>query len=161
MFSDPQFWVAISFILFVLAIFKPVKNMLTTSLDAQINEIKNKISESENIKLEAQNTLSELKKRENEVQTEIDKLKDGSDEKIKLLRKSSETKLKEEINKRIQMSENKINQLVRDSNMLIKDHITENSIKLASEILIQNINDIKGKDLITKSIEELGQSIKK
>ena len=161
MFSDPQFWVAISFILFVLAIFKPVKNMLTTSLDAQINEIKNKISESENIKLEAQNTLSELKKRENEVQTEIDKLKDGSDEKIKLLRKSSETKLKEEINKRIQMSENKINQLVRDSNLLIKDHITENSIKLASEILIQNINDIKGKDLITKSIEELGQSIKK
>ena len=40
MFSDPQFWVAVSFILFIAAIFNPVKKMLISSLDTQINEIK-------------------------------------------------------------------------------------------------------------------------
>ena len=43
MFSDPQFWVAVSFILFIAAIFNPVRKILTSSLDGQINEIKNKI----------------------------------------------------------------------------------------------------------------------
>jgi len=45
MFSDPQFWVAVSFILFIAAIFNPVRKILTSSLDGQINEIKNKIDE--------------------------------------------------------------------------------------------------------------------
>ena len=57
MFSDPQFWVAVSFILFIAAIFNPVKKMLISSLDTQINEIKTNIEESENLKNEAQKTL--------------------------------------------------------------------------------------------------------
>ena len=44
MFSDPQFWVAVSFILFIAAIFNPVRKILTSSLDAQINDIKNKLN---------------------------------------------------------------------------------------------------------------------
>ena len=39
MFSDPQFWVAISFILFIAAIFNPVRKILTSSLDAQIKAV--------------------------------------------------------------------------------------------------------------------------
>ena len=53
MFSDPQFWVAVSFILFIAAIFNPVRKMLVSSLDAQISEIKTKIEEAENLKNEA------------------------------------------------------------------------------------------------------------
>ena len=41
MFSDPQFWVAVSFILFIAAIFNPVRKILTSSLDLQIKDIKN------------------------------------------------------------------------------------------------------------------------
>ena len=43
MFSDPQFWVAIAFFLFILAIFNPVRKILLKSLDQKILEIKNKI----------------------------------------------------------------------------------------------------------------------
>ena len=54
MFSDPQFWVAVSFFLFIIAIFNPVRKVLISSLDTQINEIKNQIKEAEDIKNEAQ-----------------------------------------------------------------------------------------------------------
>ena len=43
MFSDPQFWVAVAFVAFIAAVFNPVRKILTTSLDAQIKDIKNKI----------------------------------------------------------------------------------------------------------------------
>ena len=75
MYSDPQFWVAVSFFLFILAIFNPVRKVLVASLDSQINDIKLKIDEAQNLKIEAQKTLSELKTREAEVNTEIQNLK--------------------------------------------------------------------------------------
>ncbi len=71
MFSDPQFWVAVAFVAFIAAVFNPVRKMLTASLDAQIKDIKDKIEEAENLKNETQVSLSEIKQRQNDVQSEI------------------------------------------------------------------------------------------
>ena len=43
-----------SFVLFIAAIFNPVRKMLNLYLDAKINDIKDKIDEAENLKNEAQ-----------------------------------------------------------------------------------------------------------
>ena len=61
MFVDPQFWVAIAFIIFIVAVFNPIRKMLGTTLNSKIQDIKNSIEEAENIKNETQNTLSDLK----------------------------------------------------------------------------------------------------
>ncbi|MEC7745375.1 MAG: hypothetical protein VX534_02920 [Pseudomonadota bacterium] len=74
MFVDPQFWVAIAFVIFVAAIFNPVRKILGTTLNSKIQDIKNSIEEAENIKNETQNTLSDLKKRQNDVQIEIENI---------------------------------------------------------------------------------------
>ena len=49
MFSYPQFWVAVAFFLFLAAIFNPVRKVLISSLDSQINQIKLKIDEAQNL----------------------------------------------------------------------------------------------------------------
>ena len=74
MFVDPQFWVAIAFIIFIVAVFNPIRKMLGTTLNSKIQDIKNSIEEAENIKNETQNTLSDLKKRQNDVQIEIENI---------------------------------------------------------------------------------------
>ena len=63
MFSDPQFWVLVAFIIFVIAIFNPVRKILLSNLDKKIDEIKNSINEAEKLKNESQITLSEIKKK--------------------------------------------------------------------------------------------------
>ena len=100
MFSDPQFWVAVSFFLFIVVIFNPVRKLLVSSLDTQIDEIKTKISESDNLKNEAQKTLSELKQRELEVMKEIQLLNIDSDKKIQELKEISSKKYNDQIEKR-------------------------------------------------------------
>ena len=94
MFADPQFWVAIAFIIFVVAVFKPIRKMLGTSLNSKIQDIKNSIEEAENIKNETQNTLSDLKKRQNDVQIEIENIHKDAKEKIQILELQAEEKLK-------------------------------------------------------------------
>ena len=160
MFSDPQFWVAVSFILFIVGIFNPVRKILTSSLDGQINEIKNKIDESENIKNEAQKTLSELKKREQEVEIEIKILSDNAAIKIVELEEQSKQKLKDQIEKRKILAENKIDQLVRDANLSIKNYISSTAINTTIHILNNNLTDEKKSSLISESIKEMNSVLK-
>ncbi len=160
MFSDPQFWVAVSFFLFIAAIFNPVRKILTLNLDTQISEIKSKIKEAEDLKIEAQKTLSELKTRESEVEIEIKKLKTESENKIKEIKELSEKKLAEQIEKRNILSENKINQLLRDTNIIIKNYISNTAIDATTSILKKSLSDEKKSELIKKSIEDLNTVLK-
>ena len=160
MFSDPQFWVAVSFILFIAAIFNPVRKILTSSLDAQIKDIKNKIDEVENLKNEAQKALDELRERESKVEKEIQNLKLESEKRIAELKDISTTKLTDQIEKRKILAENKIEQLVRDTNNSIKNYISSVAIEATKNILIQNLNKDKKSALIEESISEFNSVLK-
>ncbi len=160
MFSDPQFWVAVSFILFIAAIFNPVRKILTSSLDAQIKDIKNKIDEVENLKNEAQKALDELRERESKVEKEIQNLKLESEKRIAELKDISATKLTDQIEKRKILAENKIEQLVRDTNNSIKSYISSVAIEATTNILLQNLSKDKKSALIEESITEFNSVLK-
>ena len=160
MFSDPQFWVAVSFILFIAAIFNPVRKILTSSLDTQIKDIKNKIDEVENLKNEAQKALDELRERESKVEKEIQNLKLESEKRIAELKDISATKLTDQIEKRKILAEIKIEQLVRDTNNSIKNHILRVAIEAARNILLKNLSKDKKSALIEESITEFNSVLK-
>ena len=160
MFSDPQFWVAIAFFAFIAAVFNPVRKILTTNLDAQIKDIKDKIEEAENLKNETQITLSEIKKRQNDVQIEIQDIHKEAEKKVKQLEENTESKLKDQIAKRQVLAEAKIDQLTRDANNIIQSHISSTVIAATIAILKQKLNKQEQQKLIDKSIEELGSALK-
>ena len=160
MFSDPQFWVAVSFILFIAAIFNPVRKMLVSSLDAQIIEIKTKIEEAENLKNEAQKTLSELKKREAEVEKEIEKFKTDAENKISELKNLSSKKLSDQIEKKKILADNRIEQLLRDTNQNIKSYIADIAIEAITDILKTSLSKDKKAELINDSINDLNRVLK-
>ena len=160
MFSDPQFWVAVAFVAFIVAIFNPVRKILTSSLDAQIKDIKGKIDEAENLKNETQTALSEIKKRQNDMQIEIQDIHKDAEKKVKQLWENAETKLKDQIAKRQILAEVKIDQLTRDANTLIQSHISSTAIAATISILQQKLNNQEQQKLIDKSIEELGSALK-
>ena len=160
MFSDPQFWVAVAFVAFIAAIFNPVRKILTANLDSQIKDIKDKINEAENLKNETQITLSEVKKRQNDVQAEIQDIHKEAEKKVKQLEEIAESKLKDQIAKRQVLAEAKIEQLTRDANNMIQSHISSTAIAATISILEQKLNNHEQQKLIDKSIEDLGSALK-
>ena len=160
MFSDPQFWVAVAFVAFIVAVFNPVRKILTTSLDAQIKDIKDKIEEAENLKNETQVSLSEIKQRQNDVQSEIQTIFKQAENKVKQIEQLAEDKLKDQIAKRQVLAEAKIDQLTRDANNLIQSQISSTAIAATISILQQKLNNQEQQKLIDKSIEELGSALK-
>ena len=160
MFSDPQFWVAAAFIVFVAVIFNPVRKILTSSLDKQINEIKNSLEEAENLKNEAQISLSEVKKRQIEVQSEIDLINNNASKKIIQIQENLEAKLKEQIEKKQSLATLKIEQMVRDANNEIYEYISSKAIQIIKYLILNKLNDEEKQNLIYSSIKELETSMK-
>ena len=61
-FFDESFVIAVCFIIFIYLAYRPVKKAILASLDARINEIKEKLSQAERLKEEAKNLLDEVEK---------------------------------------------------------------------------------------------------
>ncbi len=160
MFSDPQFWVFIAFIIFVGAIAKPVQKIFSINLGDKIQEIKNSINEAEKIKNDAQITLIEIQKRQNEVKREIDLIQKKAKEKITTIENNAYIKLTDQINKRNALASNKIDQMTRDANTEIQKHITQIAISATVNILEKKLNDKEKQNLINQSVNELGSILK-
>ena len=160
MLSDPQFWVAVAFVIFIFAIFKPVKKMITSSLDAKISEIKNQIEEAENLKNETKTTLSDIKKRQNEVKIEIENIHNNAKDKIINLETQAHKKLDEQINKKEILINSKIDQIIRDTNLSIHENITYTAIQSTLLILEENLNNDDKQQMINQSIQELEIAVK-
>ena len=160
MFSDPQFWVAVAFIAFIAAVFNPVRKILTSNLDAQIKQIKNSIDEAENLKNETQVTLSEIKKRQKDVQTEILSINEEAKNKVSQLELNAKQKLKDQIEKRQILATSKIDQLTRDANNEIQVHITSVAIEAMTNVIKQNLNEREKQKILDSSIDDLGTVLK-
>ena len=160
MFNDPQFWVFIAFIIFCGVMIKPVRKILSINLGDKIQEIKDSIDQAEKIKNDAQLTLSEVKKRQNEVKREIDLIEKEAKEKITMIEQSASSKLIDQINKRNALASVKIDQMTRDANTEIQKHITQIAISATVNILEKKLNDKEKQNLINQSVNELGSALK-
>jgi len=160
MLSDPQFWVAVAFVIFIIAIFNPVRKILTSSLDGKINEIKISIEEAENLKNETQIILGDIKKRQNEVALEIKDIHLVAKETIKNLEFQAQKKLNEQSAKRELIAKAKIDQMARDANISIQLQITQTSIEAAVTLLEKKLNQEEKQGLINQSITDIGLVLK-
>ena len=160
MISDPQFWVAIAFIIFLVAIFRPVKKILSSTLDTKINAIKESIDEADNLKNETQVILNNIKKRQNEVELEIKEIESNAKERIKILESQSNDKLSEQIKKRELLTNLKIDQLLRDINLSIKQNISETAIEATMKILEKKLDEKEKLNLINRSVEDISKILK-
>ena len=160
MFSDPQFWVFVAFVIFIITIFKPAQKIFTSGLDNKIKEIKDSIDQAEKIKNEAQNTLSQIKKRQNDIKLEIKKIQDKAKEKIAFIEQNFTQKLSKQIKKRNELAEIKIKQMAREANLQTQNYIVKNAIKSTVELLEKKLDQKEKQKLINSSIAELNIILK-
>lgn len=160
MFYDPQFWVFVAFVIFIVAVFKPVRTLLISSLDNKINEIKDSINQAEKINYEAQQILSKIKKRQNDVKQEIEVIQNEAKKRITLIEQHSNQKLNEQIIKRKELVKIKIEQMTRDAKMQVKQYVIQSAVSATIELLEKKLNQSEKQKLLNQSITELSSVLK-
>ena len=96
-FTDPQIWVAISFILFFLLFGKLIWKKLVSFLDTKILEIKEEIDEAKKLHHEAKELLSEETKKIQDLDLEIKEIIDNSKNKSYEILQQNTSKIEAQI----------------------------------------------------------------
>tara|TARA_Y100000590_G_scaffold172219_1_gene196985 strand:+ start:829 stop:1326 length:498 start_codon:yes stop_codon:yes gene_type:complete len=158
---DATFWVSVSFFIFIGGlIYLKVPQKINNSLANQINLIKKELAESEKLKIEAKNLLSDyenkIDKSRKETQKIISVAKSESEknilEKTKKFHQSLEERKKNFEQKIVQMKENAIKD--------IKDNSVKISIEAVEHIIKNSIDKNKLEKFYVKSLEQTKVTLK-
>ena len=159
---DATFWVMISFFAFVgLLIYFKIPQKIKTTLDENINNIKNQINEAEKLKEDAKNILTEHEKKISNSKTEVKQMINKANEEAEKNVIKTNKDFHNLMESRKKSAEERIKQL---KNQALKD-IKNASVKIAIESvekLIKNSLDKSKLDKIfSSSVEETKLALKK
>ncbi len=150
-YQDSHFWVAVSFVLVVALIAKPVGKAIVGMLKGKINSVVSAIENASNLRDDAQKLLLEYEKKQKNVKQEVDTILKEAKEQTSLLKKEAlakidaELKQKEnELASKISVMENnakeEITNIIADKVMAnVKDYVAKKNDAKTQEALVNNV----------------------
>ena len=154
-FFDESFVIAVCFIIFIYLAYRPVKKAIIASLDARINEIKEKLAKAERLKEEAKSLLDEVEKELDEfearkkdiitsAQNSIERFVETKNKEISLLlARKKDSAIKAIDNEREKASDS------------LKLEFTETVLNLVKNYLIQTKNNaVSDQEIIERFIKK-------
>ena len=154
-FFDESFVIAVCYIIFIYLAYRPVKKAIIASLDARINEIKEKLAKAERLKEEAKSLLDEVEKelgrfeaRKKDIlasaQNSIERLVETKNKEISLLlARKKDSAIKSIDNEREKASDS------------LKIEFTETVLNLVKSYLVQTKNNaVSDQEIIERFIKK-------
>ena len=162
MVIDATFWVAISFLIFViLLVYFKIPSKVKNILDENINHIKRQVEESEKLKEEAKRQLAEYEKRIGDSKSQVNKMiKEANNQAEKSIIKSNEV-FHKFIEIRKKNTEEKIKQLKNQAIKDIKDASVNIAFESIEKLLLNSLDKSKLDKIYSQSIEETKLALQK
>ena len=157
--SDPQIWVAVSFLLFFFIFGSLIWKKFSNFLDNKISAISEEILVASNLHQEAKKLLSEEKKRLQGLDNEINTIIEEGQLKAQNLYNESKEKINKEIMKLEKSAKEKIKYLENQAVIEIQNKISKHSIKLTEKFLEETLSKEAHSEMISNSINELEKTL--
>ena len=154
LFSDPKFWLLISFIVFVILMIKPFKSMMIGGLDSKIEEIKQNIDKSLKSFTEAEEKLKDAEKRTLDLSNKVDEIISNAKSQAESISKNIIDKTRQTVNSKEKNSIDRIKQIELSAIQSIK---SQASIELNTIIknYFSNLSDVNRNKILDNSVIDL------
>jgi F-type H+-transporting ATPase subunit b len=162
MIIDANFWVAVSFFIFlgVLVYFK-IPQKIASILNDSISTIKTEVDDAELLKEESKNILSEYEKKISDAKAEVKQMVDvANDDADKNVLKTNE-EFHIQMENRKKNTEDRIKQMKNQALKDIKNASVKISIQAVEVLLKNSLDKNKLNKIFTSSIEETKSALKR
>lgn len=153
--EDSTFWVASSFIIFILLTIKPLKEFFNNSLENKINSITKEIDESSDLKDQSIKLLEEMKKKQKDSDILVNKIIEDSKTNTVQYEKELKQRLKSTLEKREKNFQQRINNEIFKAEQDIKELIIETSIYVTQKRIEKNISTSDNNNIILNSLKKI------
>ena len=155
MFSQPEFWVAVAFIIFVALVYKRAHQMITAALDSRRAAIQAQIEEARRLRTEAQARLEEFRRRQRDAMKEAEEIVERARQEAERHRAQARTSLDEAIARRREQALDKIARAEADAVRQVRELAAELAVAAARRVLAEELSGPRGAALIDRSITEM------
>jgi F-type H+-transporting ATPase subunit b len=160
MFSNPTFWVAVSFVLFFLLVWKAgaFKTMLL-SLDARGEKIAADLAEAKRLRTEAEAILADYEAKRRAAEKEAKAIVKAAKEDAERLLHEAETKLNDFVVRRTAAAEEKIAQAELSAAAEVRLAAGEAALKASQYILQQTLTGKAQDAFLSESIKDVARHL--
>ena len=156
-YENPEFWVALAFVLVVAVLAKPVTRLLNEMLNRRIEAIADRITEAQKLNEDAQKMLAEYEKKYLNAEKEARNILRKSEKEIEFLKEDRLKKLEADMEMKQKEAEQRIKTAQEAAMKEITTLTSEMTIRVLKDVLSKNL-DKKAQDcLIEASIEEISK----
>jgi len=156
LFSDPEFWVAVSFVIFVGILAKVgAFRALLSGLDKRGERIAAELGEAKRLREEAQALLASYEKRRREAENEAQAIIAQAKSEAERLAKEAETKLADFVTRRQKAAEQKIALAESEATREVRGAAAEAAIRASETILRARQTGAASLGLLGKSLDEV------
>jgi F-type H+-transporting ATPase subunit b len=156
MFAEPEFWVAVAFLIFVgILVYVGVPKMLLGALDDRAKRVQAELDEARRLKEEAQKLLAEYKAKQRQADEEAVAIIEGAKAEAERIAAESKTKMEEFVARRTKMAETKIAQAEAQAIADVRAAAAEAAVTAAEKILTSTVKGKVADDLLTRGIGDV------
>lgn len=149
------FWVAIAFIVFIIAVFKPLSKAATGALDDKIVLIRNEIEEAQRLREEAQATLASYQLKQRDAAQEVQAIMEQAKAEAAAHRKNTEATLESMLKRQEQSATEKIQQAEAAAVQEVRNRAVTVALAATANLLEENLAGDSGAMLIDEAIKSL------
>ena len=159
LFQDTNFWVLISFAIFVGFAFKAMRDGLLGKIDGRIEEIKKEIDTAESLRVEAQGLMAQYQRKLRDAQKEAEEIVQSAKAHAAEIKKEAEKDLDEAAKRREEQLQARLKRMEDNAVQEIKAHAAQLAVEATKEIIIKNMDKATNDRLVDQSIKDVSQAL--
>lgn len=153
--QDTNFWLLGSFLIFGGIIYKYGKDSFLGLLDTRIAAIKKELTESENLRIEAQELLAQYQRKHRDAVKEAEKIVANAEKHAIEIRKRAEAELVETMDRREEQFKGRMKNMERAAMNEIQSYAANLSIQATQRIIAEKLDKKIATELTEQSIKTI------
>jgi len=160
MFAPAEFWVLISFLVFVgVILYYKVPAMVTAALDKRAADIARELDEARRLREEAQALLASYQRKQAEAMQEADAIVTQAKAEAERLAAETRANMPAQVERRTQLAQDKIAQAETQALQEVRAVAAEVAAGAAQRLIAEKVDAAKDAAIVERSIAELASKL--
>jgi F-type H+-transporting ATPase subunit b len=155
-FFEPEFWVAVSFFLFVGGLlYLGVHKKLASALDARAATIAKELEQAKRLREEAEKVLADYRRKQGEAVKETEAIINLASKEAEILAAETRRSMKEHFDRRIKLAEDKIGRAEAEALREVREAAADAAVRAAQTVIATKLTPDAADNLVKQGIDAL------
>jgi F-type H+-transporting ATPase subunit b len=153
---EPEFWVAVSFFLFVgLVIYLGVHKKIAAALDARAARIAKELEDVKRLRVEAEKVLADYRRKEGDAVKEAQGIIELASKEAEILAAETRRSMQEHFDRRMKLAEDKIARAEAEALREVREAAADAAVAAAQTVIVAELTPETADKLVKQGIEAL------